>query len=165
MLLPCRCFRFTSRQLRVSPTSHRHYCATTVIMSSWLADMDSARCSARRPRLLGDVEVQLLLALSASFGDTGKVGSSHRVSQREPHLHGGVQGSASVHSCEQRRLSGKTLHRGNCRLVQSRNSHFLSAAVDRASALGSAGARAHEEPDMCHQRVQEEALSVAVCGV
>ena len=54
---------------------------------------------------------------------------------------------------------------GNCRLVQSRNSHFLSAAVDRASALGSAGARAHEEPDMRHQRVQVEALSVAVCGV
>ena len=54
--------------------------------------------SARRPRLLGDVEVQLLPALSASCGDTGTVGSSHRVSQREPHLHGGVQGSASVHS-------------------------------------------------------------------
>ena len=60
--------------------------------------------SARRPRLLGDVEVQLLPALSASFGDTGKVGASHRVLQREAHLHGGVQGSASVHSCEQRRL-------------------------------------------------------------
>ena len=39
MLLPCSCFRFTSRKLRVSPTSHRHYCATTVIMSSWLDGM------------------------------------------------------------------------------------------------------------------------------
>ena len=105
MLLPCSCFRFTSRKLRVSPTSHRHYCATTVIMSSWLDGMSGGTVSARRPRLLGDVEVQLLPTLSASFGDTGKVGASHCVSQREPHLHGGVQGSASVHSCEQRRLS------------------------------------------------------------
>ena len=85
MLLPCSCFRFTSRKLRVSPTSHRHYCATAVIMLSWLDGVgrQEARFQPGDHGLLGDVEVQLLPALSASFGDTGKVGASHRVSQRE----------------------------------------------------------------------------------
>ena len=167
MLLPCSCFRFTSRKLRVSPTSHRHYCATTVIMSSWLDGMG------RQEARFQPGDRACLVTWKSSFFPLYQLHSEilEKLEQAIVFRKGSsicmkkVQGSASVHSCEQRRLSGKTLHRGNCRLVQSRNSHFLSAAVDRASALGSAGARAHEEPDMCHQRVQVEALSVAVCGV
>ena len=165
MLLPCSCFRFTSRKLRVSPTSHRHYCATTVIMSSWLDGMG------RQEARFQPGDHACLVTWKSSFFPLYQL-HSEILEKLEQAI---VFRKGSPICMEEFRdlrvfihVNSDYLERhytGNCRLVQSRNSHFLSAAVDRASALGSAGARAHEEPDMCHQRVQVEALSVAVCGV
>ena len=112
--------------------------------------------SARRPRLLGDVEVQLLPALSASFGDTGKVGASHRVSQREPHLHGGVQGSAS---------SDDYLERHYTEAADWCNHETRTSSVQQWIEHRPWAQLVPGPTKNLIQRVQVEALSVAVCGV